>query len=129
MRQMKIVCNKCGREVTNEDILTVEKRWGYFSNNKDNEIMRLFRKLNKDRNITIIQVTHSKAVAEFGNKIIYLEDGQIVDKNATTDEKKEEVVVESKEEVKTEEKPVMVKEKVEEETVKEAGDAVDEEIL
>ena len=27
----------------------------------------------EDRNITIIQVTHSKAVAEFGNKIIYLE--------------------------------------------------------
>ena len=38
MRQMKKVCNKCGREITNEDILEVEKRWGYFSNNKDNEV-------------------------------------------------------------------------------------------
>ena len=25
-------------EITNEDILEVEKRWGYFSNNKDNEV-------------------------------------------------------------------------------------------
>ena len=40
MRQMKIVCNKCGREITNEDILEVEKRWGYFSNNKDNLFIR-----------------------------------------------------------------------------------------
>ncbi len=37
MRQCKIVCNKCGREIENEDVLSVEKRWGYFSN-KDNEV-------------------------------------------------------------------------------------------
>lgn len=40
MRQVKVVCNKCGREVVNEDILSVEKRWGYFSHNKDNEVHR-----------------------------------------------------------------------------------------
>ena len=38
----KIICNKCGKEievirgVAQEDYLTVEKRWGYFSN-KDNQ--------------------------------------------------------------------------------------------
>lgn len=37
MRQCKIVCNKCGREIENEDVLSIEKRWGYFSN-KDNEV-------------------------------------------------------------------------------------------
>lgn len=37
MRQMKVVCNKCGREIVNEDALSVEKRWGYFSN-KDNDV-------------------------------------------------------------------------------------------
>ncbi len=37
-----IVCNKCGKEIRvksgipSEDILQVEKRWGYFSD-KDNE--------------------------------------------------------------------------------------------
>lgn len=40
MRQTKVICNKCGREVESEDILSVEKRWGYFSNNKDNEVHR-----------------------------------------------------------------------------------------
>lgn len=39
----KIICNKCGKEISvkNEiseaDVLSVNKRWGYFSN-KDNEV-------------------------------------------------------------------------------------------
>ena len=39
----KIICNKCGREiivhkgVPQEDVLSVSKRWGYFSD-KDNQI-------------------------------------------------------------------------------------------
>ncbi len=42
------------------------------------EIMNLFKKLNEEEKITIIQVTHSKKVAEYTDKIIYLKDGQIV---------------------------------------------------
>lgn len=39
----KVVCNKCGREIPfdkgypTEDFLSVEKRWGYFSD-KDNQV-------------------------------------------------------------------------------------------
>ncbi len=41
----KIICNKCGKEipvlrgVPSEDVLEVEKRWGYFSG-KDNRVDR-----------------------------------------------------------------------------------------
>ena len=41
----KIICNMCKKEievvngVPREDVLTVEKRWGYFSK-KDNEVHR-----------------------------------------------------------------------------------------
>ena len=41
----KIFCNQCGKEIIvknempQEDILTVEKRWGYFSD-KDTEVHR-----------------------------------------------------------------------------------------
>ena len=113
------------------DLILADEPTGNLDSISTNEIMRLFRKLNKDRNITIIQVTHSKAVAEFGNKIIYLEDGQIVDNNkATTDDKTEEVRETVDVPIVVEEKPVITKEEVVvEETVKEAGDAVDEEIL
>ena len=39
----KIICNKCGKEilvnngVAEADVLSVQKRWGYFSN-KDNDV-------------------------------------------------------------------------------------------
>ena len=39
----KIICNKCGKEIivkngmSEEDVFSAEKRWGYFSN-KDNEV-------------------------------------------------------------------------------------------
>lgn len=39
----KIICNKCGKEilvkngVLEEDVLSVQKRWGYFSK-KDNDV-------------------------------------------------------------------------------------------
>ena len=41
----KIICNKCKKEIVitdgiaREDVLAVEKRWGYFSD-KDNEVHR-----------------------------------------------------------------------------------------
>lgn len=41
----KIICNKCGKEISvyrgvpSEDVLEVEKRWGYFSG-KDNRVDR-----------------------------------------------------------------------------------------
>ena len=39
----KIICNKCGKEIAvnhgcpTEDVLSVDKRWGYFSK-KDNQV-------------------------------------------------------------------------------------------
>jgi ABC-type lipoprotein export system ATPase subunit len=43
--------------------------------------MELFRKLNQ-QGTTIIQVTHSESNASFGNRIIQLKDGWIVEDSA-----------------------------------------------
>lgn len=59
-------------------LILADEPTGNLDSISTNEIMRLFKKLNKEQNITIIQVTHSNSVAEFGDKIIYLKDGQIV---------------------------------------------------
>ena len=37
-----------------------------------------FKKINKEKNITILQVTHSEETAKYGDRIIYLKDGKIV---------------------------------------------------
>ena len=33
----KYICNRCGKEMAEEDMLSVDKRWGYFST-RDNEV-------------------------------------------------------------------------------------------
>ena len=44
MRDCKIICNRCGKEIfvqndiPSGEVLSVEKQWGYFSDNKDGEI-------------------------------------------------------------------------------------------
>ncbi|RYF70828.1 MAG: ATP-binding cassette domain-containing protein, partial [Cytophagaceae bacterium] len=39
------------------------------------EIMELFRELNQKDGVTIVQVTHSEANAEYGNRVLRLKDG------------------------------------------------------
>ena len=40
--------------------------------------MELLKKINSELGTTIVQVTHSKTVAGYGNRIVYLKDGKIV---------------------------------------------------
>ena len=42
------------------------------------EIMELFRKLNREDGVTIVQVTHSNENAAFGTRILRLADGVIL---------------------------------------------------
>ena len=59
-------------------LILADEATGNLDSESTKEIMQLFKKLNREQNITIIQVTHSSEVAKYGNKIIYLKDGQIV---------------------------------------------------
>ncbi|MBS3681957.1 ABC transporter ATP-binding protein [Ornithinibacillus massiliensis] len=42
-------------------------------------IMELFRRINQEKGITIVQVTHSEEAAEYGNRLIRMKDGEIVE--------------------------------------------------
>jgi ABC-type lipoprotein export system ATPase subunit len=43
------------------------------------KVMELLSRVNRVHGTAIIQVTHSKKVAEYGNRIVYLKDGEITD--------------------------------------------------
>ena len=43
-----------------------------------NEIMNLFKRINEEKNITFLQVTHSMETAEYGERIIRLDSGMLV---------------------------------------------------
>jgi putative ABC transport system ATP-binding protein len=59
-------------------LLLADEPTGNLHTSQADEIMRLFKKLN-DEGTTIVQVTHSERNAEYGNRIVRLLDGWIVD--------------------------------------------------
>jgi putative ABC transport system ATP-binding protein len=64
--------------VNNPSLLLADEPTGNLDSKTGNEIMDIFQKLNQEKNITIILVTHDPDVASAARKRIYLRDGQIL---------------------------------------------------
>ncbi len=62
-------------------LILADEPTGNLNTTQGEEIMQLFKKLNTEDGVTIIQVTHSEKNAGYGNKIIHLLDGRIVQNN------------------------------------------------
>jgi ABC-type lipoprotein export system ATPase subunit len=58
-------------------VLLADEPTGNLNSKQGEEIMELFKKINTEEGITIIQVTHSEKNAEYGNCKIDLLDGRI----------------------------------------------------
>jgi putative ABC transport system ATP-binding protein len=63
--------------VANPGLILADEPTGNLHSDQAREIMELFKKLNND-GTSIIQVTHSETNAQYGNRIIKLRDGWIV---------------------------------------------------
>lgn len=63
--------------ITKPRLLLADEPTGNLNSKQGEEIMELFKKLNKEDGMTIIQVTHSEKNAEYGSRIINLLDGRI----------------------------------------------------
>jgi ABC-type lipoprotein export system ATPase subunit len=63
--------------VANPKVILADEPTGNLHSSQGKEIMEMFRKLN-DSGTTIVQVTHSERNAEYGNRIIQIQDGWIV---------------------------------------------------
>ena len=64
--------------VANPKLILADEPTGNLHSEQGREIMELFKRLNSE-GTTIIQVTHSEVNATYGNKIIRLKDGWLVD--------------------------------------------------
>jgi ABC-type lipoprotein export system ATPase subunit len=58
-------------------LLLADEPTGNLNSKQGEEIMGLFKELNQNDGVTIIQVTHSEKNAEYGSRIINLLDGRI----------------------------------------------------
>ncbi|OHE89502.1 MAG: phosphonate ABC transporter ATP-binding protein [Verrucomicrobia bacterium RIFCSPLOWO2_12_FULL_64_8] len=59
-------------------IILADEPTGNLHSDQGREIMQLFKKLNQDDGVTIVQVTHSAENAGYGSRIIRLADGMLV---------------------------------------------------
>lgn len=57
-------------------LILADEPTGNLNSQQSEEIMELFKKLNEEEGVTIIQVTHSEKNAEYGSRIINLLDGR-----------------------------------------------------
>ena len=64
--------------IMSPDLILADEPIGNLDSQSGEEVMKLFKKINEEENITIVQVTHSKESAEYGNRVIHLKDGIIV---------------------------------------------------
>src|ERR1043166_5276711 len=63
--------------IANPKLILADEPTGNLHSSQGKEIMELFKRLN-DEGTTIVQVTHSEANAEYGNRLIQLADGWVV---------------------------------------------------
>lgn len=63
--------------VNNPSLILADEPTGNLDTKTEREIMKIFQKLNEEKNITVILVTHDPEVARFTLRKIHLRDGQI----------------------------------------------------
>jgi putative ABC transport system ATP-binding protein len=65
-------------------ILLADEPTGNLDSRTSIEIMEIFQRLNVDRGITIVLITHEPQVAEYGSRIIRFSDGRVVSDQLNT---------------------------------------------
>ena len=58
-------------------VILADEPIGNLDSKSGEEVMKLFKTLNEEENVTILQVTHSEESAKYGDRIIRLKDGCI----------------------------------------------------
>lgn len=70
------------RALVNEpDIILADEPIGNLDSKTGTEIMKLLKQISREYGKTIVQVTHSREAAEYGDRIIHVRDGKVWDVN------------------------------------------------
>lgn len=62
------------------ELILADEPTGNLDTHMTTEIMQLFSKINKEKSITVLQVTHSSECASYGSRTVFLEDGHVVER-------------------------------------------------
>lgn len=66
------------RALVNEpDIILADEPTGNLDSKTGRSILELFKRISKEKNMTIVQVTHSSEAAQYGSRVINVKDGRV----------------------------------------------------
>ena len=65
--------------ILSPSIILADEPIGNLDSKSGEEVMELFKTINEEEGITILQVTHSEEAAKYGKRIIRLKDGKIIE--------------------------------------------------
>ena len=63
--------------VNNPSLILADEPTGALDSRTSVEVMDIFQRLNRDRKLTIIVVTHEHDIAEYAKRVIHFRDGRI----------------------------------------------------
>ncbi len=66
--------------INNPHFLLLDEPTGNIDSKNANDLMKLICKINTERKVTILMVTHDNKIAEYAHRTLYLLDGRIVNK-------------------------------------------------
>ena len=64
--------------INNPSILLADEPTGNLDTRTSIEVMGIFQKLNLERGITVVLITHEMDIAEYGTRMVSFRDGQVV---------------------------------------------------
>ncbi len=79
--------------VTDPAIILADEPTGNLDSASGEEIMAIFQRLNRERSITIVFVTHDRTIAEHTRRILHLHDGRLIREEAVSQPRQARSVV------------------------------------
>ena len=76
--------------INNPSILLADEPTGNLDTKTSIEVMGIFQRLNKERGITVVLITHEVDIAEYGTRIVTFRDGQPIADRAVTNRRNAE---------------------------------------
>jgi len=64
--------------INNPSILLADEPTGNLDSKTSIEVMGIFQRLNKERGITVVLITHETDIAEYGTRTVTFRDGQVI---------------------------------------------------
>jgi putative ABC transport system ATP-binding protein len=64
--------------INNPSILLADEPTGNLDTRTSIEVMGIFQRLNEERGITVVLITHETDIAEYGTRTVWFRDGQVV---------------------------------------------------